>query len=711
MNTRLLIFSLTLFVLLSGCSSIFGDGDETPTTTPTPSVVPSPTPTTPSQVQNNGKEVVNIARATWDTGWFQTEIFRLLLEELGYTTAEPHVMGNDNFYREVAQGKFDMWANGWFPLHNSHINKLNNDIRWNVEPIGSQVRGGALQGYLVDKRTADALNITSLDDFTRPDVVNAFDNDGDGKADLIGCDVGWGCEKVIEHHLDDYELRSTVTHVQGKYDDLMVNTIEQYQNDKSIFFYTWTPNWTLGKLTPGRDVVWIEVPFSSLPDDQADKIDLTVVEGVAGCVNDPCNLGFPPNDIRAVGSRAFLQNNPAAKRLLELVEISVTDISVQNARMFEGENSPENVRSHAEEWIAKNQEKVTLWLNEAKAAEEAPPPNAGFLQQVKERGILRCGVNGQLPGFSSQNADGTYSGFNADFCRVIAAAIFTDANRVQFVPLTIEERFPALSDREIDVLFHNISWVASYDIGMDPPNSGIRLDFGPTIFHSGQSFMVRKDSGIESIYHLADKSICVREDNNDLQILKEQFEARGIDFNQFQPSSPHLNALYEAYKNGQCDAVSAVVPDLASYKASMEDPNAHTILGERISREPFGPVVIEDDSQWFDVMSWSVYATIYAAELGVSHDNVGSFITRIKEEDLSVDPEIFYLFGERGNLGKKLGLENNFVLSIIQEVGNYEDIYERNLGQSTQFKLDSGPNKVWNKPDSTGGVLSSPPFR
>jgi glycine betaine/proline transport system substrate-binding protein len=691
LNTRLLILLLTLFMLLPGC----GSDDASPTASPLAPTVDNPTPSPTNQ------KVVTIARADWDTGWFQAEIFRLLLEQLGYATTEPQVMANDAFYRAAARGDVDMWANGWFPLHNAFITE--EQIRWNVEPIGSQVRGGALQGYLVDKRTANALDITSLDDFTRPDVVNAFDNDGDGKADLIGCNEGWGCEPVAEHHLDAYSLRSTVTHVQGEYNDLMDNTIEQYENGESIFFYTWTPNWTLGKLTPGRDVVWIEVPFSSLPDDQADQVDLTVVEGVAGCVNDPCNLGFPPNDIRAVASRAFLRDNPTAKRLLELVEIPLVDISVQNARMFEGEKSAEDIRSHAEEWIADNQETVNQWLAEATASEQAPPPNASLLQQVKNRGSLRCGVNSQLPGFSSQNAEGTYSGFNADFCRVIAAAVFTDANRVQFVPLTVQERFAAVSDREIDVLFHNTPWIATYDVGMDSPNSGIRLAFGPTIFHSGQGFMAHMGSGIGSVAGLQGRNICVQADTTDEQVLGDHLQILDIQFTKVPISNS--NELYTAYENGACEAVSASVPTLISHRTRMQDPNAHVILGERISREPLSPAVREGDSQWLDVVTWSLYATIYAEELGVSQSNVEQLIN-------TNDPEISYFLGKRGNIGKKLGLENTFVLNIIQQVGNYEDIYRRNLGESTPFNLDRGPNKVWSKREGNeGGVLSSPPFR
>jgi ABC-type proline/glycine betaine transport system substrate-binding protein len=642
--------------------------------------------------------MVTIARANWDTGWFQAEIFRILLERLGYVVSEPQKMAPADFYQAAAQGTVAMWPNGWFPLHNSFIEQ--EEVRWRVEVVGSEVRGGALQGYLIDKRTADSLGITSLDDFTNPDVVSAFDTDGDGKADLTGCDTGWGCEQVIEHHLDAYGLRDTITHVQGTYDDLMSETISRYENGDPIFFYTWTPNWTLGKLIPGRDVVWIEVPFASLPEDQAEKEALTTVEGVPGCVADPCNMGFPPNDIRVVANAEFLQDNPSARRLFELVTIPLVDISVQNARMFEGENSAADIRSHAEEWVANNEDEVNQWLAEATAAEETAPRSAGLLQQVLDRGNLRCGIDGNLPGFSSTDTSGSYSGFNADFCRVIAAAVFGNSEAVEFVPLSIQERFAAVSDRKVDVLFYNTSWIATYDVGMDPPNSGIRLDFGPTIFHSGQGFMVHANLGITSMADLQERSICVLEDTPAEQVLDDQLNAQGISFKKVAFDDPDV--LYEVYEKGVCDAVSADIPRLVSRRSSLENPGAHQILGEKISREPLGPVVIEDDSQWRDIVNWSLFATIYAEELGVSRNNVEA---RLNTDD----PDVLYLLGERGSIGSKLGLENNFAFNIIQQVGNYEEIYLRNLGPDTPFDLERGPNKAWNK--GGGGVLSSPPLR
>jgi glycine betaine/proline transport system substrate-binding protein len=337
----------------------------------------------PSASPDAQPDSVVVGRATWDTGWFQAEVFKQLLEELdytvvapdpqtleqaGYTIADNTTLNPDDFYPAAAEGLVDMWPNGWFPNHNTFIEQQ--EVEGKVELLGFQVRAGALQGYLVDTATADEYDITSLEDLQDAEIAAAFDRDGNGKADLIGCNSGWGCELTIEHHLNAYDLRDTVEHVQGKYETLMSETVARYQDGESILFYTWTPNWTIGKLIPGEDVVWIEVPFASLPEGQHELEELTTIDGVVGCVSDPCNLGFPPNDIRVVANETFLRNNPAARRLLELVEISLTDISQQNALMFDGENTDEDIQRHASDWIEENRVLVDEWLAAARASDE-----------------------------------------------------------------------------------------------------------------------------------------------------------------------------------------------------------------------------------------------------------------------------------------------------------------------------------------------------
>jgi len=304
------------------------------------------------------------AQATWDTGWFQLQIYARALEELGYTVEDPTTLDNPVFYQAVAQGDVDFWVNGWFPLHNEY----EDTYAQGAELVGYVAKGGALQGYLVDRKSAEELGITSLEDFKDEEIAAAFDADGDGKADMVACPPGWGCELVIEHQMEAYELGDTVNTIKASYSASMADAMARYQQGEPILFYTWTPNWTVGMLKPGEDVVWIEVPFASLPEAQAEFEDATVVEGVTGCVADPCEMGWPANDIRPVANSAFIEDNPAARKLFEVMEIPLDDIFAQNALMFEGEDSKEDLARHAEEWIEGNREQFDQWLEEARAA-------------------------------------------------------------------------------------------------------------------------------------------------------------------------------------------------------------------------------------------------------------------------------------------------------------------------------------------------------
>jgi glycine betaine/proline transport system substrate-binding protein len=305
-----------------------------------------------------------MARATWDTGWFHAEIYKQALEELGYSVSDVTTLDNPPFYTSVAQGDIDLWVNGWFPLHNTYESTFANG----AEKVGYVAKGGALQGYLVDRKTAEELDIKTLDDFRRDEVKKAFDSDDDGKAEMVACPPGWGCEKVIAHHLDAYELRDHIDPIKASYAASMADAIGRYKNGESIFFYTWTPNWTVGVLEPGQDVVWLTVEEADLPEDQKELEDETTLSGVKGCVADPCNMGWPANDIRPVANSSFLEENPAARALLENVQIPIADIFAQNAKMNEGEDSPEDLERQADEWIADNRQMVDEWLSQAREA-------------------------------------------------------------------------------------------------------------------------------------------------------------------------------------------------------------------------------------------------------------------------------------------------------------------------------------------------------
>ena len=365
---------------------------------------------------SDGDPVVRMARPTWDTGWFQAEVYRLLLERLGYRVDGPVTMGNAEFYEAVAAGEVDLWANGWFPLHDSFV-----EAAESVEVVGTQVDDGALQGYFVDAATAEAHGISSLGDLTDPGVAALFDHDGDGRADLVGCEVGWSCALTIDHHLRAYGLSDTVEQVQGDYSPLISETIARYRAGQSVLYYTWTPNWTIGEMVPGRDAVWLEVPFPALPADQASALDRTAISGIAGCAHDPCQTGWPPNDIRVVADSDFLDANPAVRRLLEQVVIPLEDISAQNVRMVQLGGDPQDIRRHAEEWIEANLAAVTRWI-------ETADPDAVALSDLASDesagGTLTVAARTLPPFVIYENH--AYSGFEVELVRLLGANLGMD---------------------------------------------------------------------------------------------------------------------------------------------------------------------------------------------------------------------------------------------------------------------------------------------
>jgi len=308
---------------------------------------------------------VNMARATWDTGWWQAEVYKQLFEDLGYQINVPTTLDNPPFYQAVAQGDVDLWVNGWFPLHNTYEETFSQG----AEKVGYVARGGALQGYLIDKKTAEEHNINYVEDLTRDDVQKLFDTNGDGKAEMVACPPGWGCEEMISYHFDAYGWDDDFNQIKAGYSASMADAVGRFENGQPIFFYTWTPNWTVGVLKPGEDVVWLQVKETMLPEEQRDLADATVVEDLVGCRGEqPCNLGWPANDIRPVANSAFLEENPAIRSLLENVRIPIGDIFAQNAKMNAGEDNPEDLQRQAATWINENQGQVDEWLQAAREA-------------------------------------------------------------------------------------------------------------------------------------------------------------------------------------------------------------------------------------------------------------------------------------------------------------------------------------------------------
>lgn len=292
---------------------------------------------------------------------FQTEIVNIGLEELGYEIDDPAEIEYATMHVAIANGELDYAPAHWRELHTTFYEESGGDEA--MDRVGTLVTD-VLQGYLVDKATAEAEGITTIDQMNDPEIAALFDSDGDGAANLTGCNPGWGCELVIEHHLEAYELTDAVQHDQGRYDALMADTITRFEQGEPIFYYTWTPYWVGGVLVPGEDVVWLEVPFTSLPEEQGgDDVseEATTAEGIG-------NLGFATDRQQVVANREFLEANPAVAKFFELIQIPIDDINAQNLLMQDGEDSESDIRGHAEGWVAENRELFDQWLEEARAA-------------------------------------------------------------------------------------------------------------------------------------------------------------------------------------------------------------------------------------------------------------------------------------------------------------------------------------------------------
>ena len=242
----------------------------------------------------------------------------------------------------------------WFPLHKDFYLKGGADKKLFRE--GTMIEN-CLQGYLIDKKTADRLNITNIGQLTDPNIAREFDSDGDGTANLAGCTPGWGCEKVIEHHLTSFKLRDTVEHDNGAYSAVIADVVARFRSGKPVLYYSWTPYWVSGKLVPGKDVTWLEVPFSSLPGARKGT-DTTLANGK--------NYGFEVNSQRVIANRATVEANPGLGTLLASISIPANDVSAQNGLINAGQKSKKEIQSHATAWIKGHQSQVDGWMSKAK---------------------------------------------------------------------------------------------------------------------------------------------------------------------------------------------------------------------------------------------------------------------------------------------------------------------------------------------------------
>lgn len=290
-----------------------------------------------------------------DVESFQTELVMEGLRQLGYDVKPKAELEYATAHIAIANGDATFMAVHWQPQHNFFYTNAGGDAKLSRE--GELSRYG-LQGYLIDKATADKYEIKNIEQLKDPKIAALFDTNGDGRADLTGCTPGWPCERVIEHHLDVYGLKDSVTHNQGSYEALMTEVFRRFQAGEPVLYYTWTPNYVSAALVPGRDVAWLEVPFSASPENQ--NVDTTMPNGK--------NYGFTANTQHIVANKEFVENNPAAAQFMKSLFISGNDINAQNYQMFKGERSEAHIDRHVKGWIQANQEKWDQWIAEAKQA-------------------------------------------------------------------------------------------------------------------------------------------------------------------------------------------------------------------------------------------------------------------------------------------------------------------------------------------------------
>jgi general L-amino acid transport system substrate-binding protein len=319
------------------------------------------------------------------------------------------------------------------------------------------------------------------------------------------------------------------------------------------------------------------------------------------------------------------------------------------------------------------------------------PKERGTLQNVKDRGTLSCGVSQGLPGFSTPDDKGNWTGLDVDVCRAIAAAIFGDPTKVKFVPLSAKDRFTALQSGEIDVLSRNSTWTLSRD-------TSLGLNYTGVTYYDGQGFLARKSLKVNSALELNSASICVQTGTTNEQNIADYFKGNNMKYEVIAFGT--ADETVKAYESGRCDVFTSDVSQLYAERLKLSVPADHGVLPEVISKEPLGPVVRHGDDQWFDIVKWTLFAMINAEELAITQKNVDEMAQSSK-------PELKRIFGTDGNLGEQLGLTKDWVTRIIKAVGNYGESFDRNVGAGSQLGIARGLNKLWNQ----GGIQYAPPIR
>ena len=313
------------------------------------------------------------------------------------------------------------------------------------------------------------------------------------------------------------------------------------------------------------------------------------------------------------------------------------------------------------------------------------------LDAVKAKGFVQCGVSQGFPGFSNPDTAGNWAGIDVDICRAVAATVFGDATKVKYTPLSAKERFTALQSGEIDVLSRNTTWTLSRD-------TSTGLDFTGVTYYDGQGFMVKKSLGVKSAKELNGATVCVGAGTTTELNLQDYFKANNMTYTPV--VFEKADEVVAAYDSGRCDVFTDDQSGLFGQRIKLKNPDDHLVLPEVISKEPLGPMVRKGDQEWGDIVRWALFGMVDAEELGVTSANVDQL------KATTTNPELKRILGE-GDFGKALGVDNDWLVHIVKQVGNYGEVFERNLGPNTPFKIARGLNALWNK----GGIQYAPPIR
>ena len=314
------------------------------------------------------------------------------------------------------------------------------------------------------------------------------------------------------------------------------------------------------------------------------------------------------------------------------------------------------------------------------------------LEAVQKKGYVQCGISDGLPGFSYADAKGNYLGLDVDVCRAVAAAVFGDASKVRYSPLTAKERFTALQSGEVDILSRNTTWTSSRD-------SAMGLNFTGVNYYDGQGFLVSKKLGVASARELDGATVCIQAGTTTELNLADYFRANNLKYTPITYDTSDESA--KSLESGRCDVLTSDQSQLYAQRIKLAAPGEYVVLPEVISKEPLGPVVRQGDDEWFHVVRWTLFAMLNAEELGVDSSNVEVMAKSTK------NPDIARLLGAEGTYGQDLKLPNDWVVKIVKQVGNYGESFERNVGAGSELKIERGLNALWNK----GGLQYAPPVR